>query len=575
MSSNSPYVIMKYNSTTALALLAATLVGHPAFSEETSSEPAANAHETAVALNYCRAAFHRIRKDPSDEVLREEQEKILNNLNLARLEESEVVRLYTSVLEEIGQIGIADKERNLHVDRHNSSVRRKLTWDAVAFGTDLMTAQFGSAIRTGANSWWDYRTAVYERDSKLLKVNSDRINAVIKKSSQFLDTFWKLAREKNIPDRWLVRHDDLDALEAAMREPDPEVRLRILRRMEPFMEAYPPYWYYVGKTQQELGELAVAMDTYIRLEQMAAGHFRKDDMLATALANRAAIAEFLGDATAVASAKKALSYSTAVWEANLMCARILERHGQIADAEDAILRNLDVDLETAQSRVFLVSLYYHSDNRGKLAKVLEDREAVAELPAPVLLRCAAKLGPAATPPHVIATVMSSLDVQPRQLFGSDDLVVRAASSWQLHLAQMRVMYQGNQLQRQQVLTGPGYHDIRFAGAFDWGNPLTRSSDKDLRFTLELTYPDNTSVRVALEPGASGKATTSSFRTGGGGHGQTLRIAQIQVDDEGVMPTNASLSTTTRPAGAESVPMEETVTTSKIPFPDDSLEPIEP
>ena len=39
------------------------------------------ARQTAVALNYCRASFHRIQRTPSKRVLIEEQEKILNNLN--------------------------------------------------------------------------------------------------------------------------------------------------------------------------------------------------------------------------------------------------------------------------------------------------------------------------------------------------------------------------------------------------------------------------------------------------------------------------------------------------------------
>ena len=62
-------------------------------------------------------------------------------------------------------------------------------------------------------------------------------------------------------------------------------------------------------------------------------HFRKDDMLATGLANKAAIEEFLGRSEAVATATRALEYSTEVWEANLVCARVLQRHRQFAAAQ--------------------------------------------------------------------------------------------------------------------------------------------------------------------------------------------------------------------------------------------------
>ncbi|MFP6769334.1 MAG: hypothetical protein VB859_14260, partial [Planctomycetaceae bacterium] len=66
---------------------------------------------TAVALNYCRASFHRIRKNPSKAVMLEEQGKILNNLNLSGIADQEIIKLYSAVLDEIHQVEIAEKER--------------------------------------------------------------------------------------------------------------------------------------------------------------------------------------------------------------------------------------------------------------------------------------------------------------------------------------------------------------------------------------------------------------------------------------------------------------------------------
>lgn len=491
--------------------------------------PSEDALATAITLNYCRASFHRIRKTPTDEVLHEEQEKILNNLSLTQLNDPEIIKLYTAVLDEIGDSGLDDREKELRTKYHRTTMTRKVTWDAVAFTTDLATAQFGSAIRNGANSWWDYRSMEYQRDSDLLKVDRARVNAVVEKSSQFLDTGWRMAQKKQIPDRWLVRGSDLDALEAATQEKDPEVRLRVLRRMEPFMEAYPPYWYYVGRTQQQLGQLPDAIATYERLEAMGKGHFRKDDMLATAMANGAALVEATDPAQALAMAESALVYSTDVWEANLICARILERQGQIASAEDAILRNLDVDIETVQSRVFLASLYYHSEETDKLAKMLHDPVAVAELPAPVLLRCAARLGVDRTPATVLATIMNSLEAQPRLVFGPDELHVRAAASWQLHLAQLRAYRGDEQFDRPLVAQRGPWIDMRFASRQDWGNPLN-STPSNMQVRLEFEYPDHTVIHVALSeqsrPQTFRTPLTASINTPA-----TLRISDLRVGED--------------------------------------------
>lgn len=487
---------------------------------------------TAVALNYCRAAFHRIRMYPTLEVMGQEQQKILNNLNLERIDDPEIIDLYTSVLDEINQIQLAGREHLMFEQHHTERMRREVTWDALAFSTELATAQFGSAIRTGANSWWDYRGMEFNRDSDLLRIERERMNAVVRKSSEFMDTFWHLAQKRKIPDRWLVRGEDLDQLEQAMQEEDAEVRLRILTRLEPFMEAYPPYWYYLARTQQELGILNDALGTYSQLETLAQGHFRRDDMLATGLANKAAILDSLLDPEAVATAERALDYSPDAWEANLICARILERNGLIAEAEDAILRNLDVKLETAQSRVFLVSLYYHAGDETKLARVLSDPDAVAELPAPVLLRCVAMLGPEETPREILTGVLGTLAGHPQAQFGPDEFVLTAGPGWQLHLATMTLYYGNTPLPAPQMSMRNGEHLLRFASPIEWGPGGETNVEP---FVVQLSYPDDTTIKLTLSGNNASAAEESGFTsvlpTGRTLATPTLRIAEIQVGEE--------------------------------------------
>lgn len=498
---------------------------------------------TAVALNYCRASFHRIRKNPAPAVLHEEQEKILNNLNLSQLEDPEVIALYSAVLDEIGQMNISETERDLYSKHHASSIRRQVTWDALAFGTDLLTAQFGNAIRTGANGWWDYRNKVFQRDVDLLKIDKTRMTSVVQRSNQFLDTFWKMARKKQIPDRWLIRGDDLDQLDAAMQEENAEVRLRVLGRMEPFMQAYPPFWYYKARTQQELGQLTEALDVYRRLERLGRGHFRKDDMLSTAMANVAAIEDYLGQRmAAVAAAEKSLDYSTDVWEANLLAARVLQRHGRIADAEDAILRNLDVSLESSRSTVFLASLYYFAHENEKLVAFLNKPETVAHLPAPVLLRCASQVGTDRLSPVAVKSVLASLEAFPKSVVGPDELTVRVGHAWQLHLAKVAVYADGVRLADPQVFQGRGFHDLKFALNGEWSPPFQKGAGSEIR--MELTYPDETVIQLALQRSAE-PATERSPLISFAPAQTSLRIADIRIGGE---PLSLNRQTAAIPPG---------------------------
>ncbi|MEK6258808.1 MAG: hypothetical protein AABP62_09315 [Planctomycetota bacterium] len=486
-------------------LLAALLLREwsPAWAADPPTAPAATTVTTdeqrrsaAVALNYSRAALHRIRRNPSVRVMVEEQEKILNHLNLNGIADEEVMKLYSSVLDEVAQIQIADREREVLREKYRRAFNRNIGFSAFEIANQVATVQFASAVRTGANSWWDHRNQVVSKDLDLWQVDKKRMTAVVDKSNQFLDTSWKMARAKQIPDRWLVRNDDLDKLEEAWNEKDTTVRLRVLKRMESFMECYPPYYYYVARTQQSTGQFVAATETYEKLATLGSGHFRKDEMLAAGLANRAFIQAFLGQPSAPETAKKALEFSTDAWEANLVCASVLEKYGRHQEAEDAILRNIDVNLERPQSRVALLGVYYHSDNRPELAARLTDPEWVKEISAAQLMLCAAKLAPA-IPQPVSDQLQSSLQGTPRLVFGKDDFVLTASPTWQLHTATIALHIGDKTFTTPRVAAGRDAMLISFDGIAEFGGPLAPSQD-DREIAVTIKYPDSAPVKLTLK-----------------------------------------------------------------------------
>ena len=398
--------------------------------KDSAKDPDSRGRATAIALNYCKASFHRIRTSQSKEVLYEERVKILDNLNLNGIGDQDVINLYSAVLDEIGGIEIADKERTIFEGKYKKALFREIEATAFVVLAQTATMSLDGLVRTGVRSWLDYRDLQWNREFDKWKVEKSRMSAVVSKSSKFLDTFWKQAKDKNIPDRWLVRGTDLDALSAAIREQDLETRLRVLQRMESFMECYPPYWYYVGRAQQGLGQFYEAAQTYDKLADLAHGHFRRDDMLTAALANRAIIQQHLNQPGADRTAREALTYSTSVWSANLMCAQVLEANGRTEDAEDAILRNLDVGLEQQLSSVALLGLYYRQNRLDEMAEKLADPDFIVHVPMLSLVQCLSKLGPTRTPGNVLTGLQNSIRVAIEPRFGTDDLLVACGSSWQ-------------------------------------------------------------------------------------------------------------------------------------------------
>lgn len=492
---------------------------------------------TAVTLNYCRASFYRIQRFPTLPVLFEEQEKILNNLDLNGIADQEVVKLYTGVLVEISEMRLAGRERHVVQEKYHNALGTLLTADAFDFGTQLASAHYLAAVRTGARSWWDYRNTTTVRDVDVFHVDQKRLLAFTEKSAQFLDTFWKLARDRKIPDRWLVRNQDLARLDAAMQEHDLLVRLRVLKRMEDFMTCYPPYWYYLARTHQAVGHMSAAMATYDRLLKVGQGHFRKDEMLAAGLANQAAIQNYLHRPCAVETALKALACSSDAWEANLLCAQVLGRNGRIVEAEDAVLRNLDVGLERRQSLVALVSLYTLKGNAASLQARLMNPGLVQTMPMPSLIRAAALLGPQKLPEAVTAHWASSFSARYELNYGPDDFVLVTSPSWGLQASEMSLIV-GNEAYRQSTIALlPDKSEVRFARVGEVGHPLYATSNPPPA-VLIVKFPDAPMVRLKISPRAEVPARPASgiglpvmsFLTSASfaGRHQDLYLASIEI-----------------------------------------------
>ena len=412
--------------------------------------------------------------------------------------------------------------------------------DFFVIGAQAATGQLGSVIQSGANSWWDYRTTAIKRDSDLWQVEKVQFTTLMTRSSTFLDSFWKLSRKNEIPDRWLLRDQDLDQLSDTLEEKDPERRLRMLARSERFMECYPPYWYYVARTQQQLGKTDDAVRTFQRLTEIGHGHFRQDDMLASSMANLALIQESQHDPEAPRTAARAFDYSTRSWESNLVCAWVLGRHAEYRNAENLILCNMDDELETEQSTVALVSLYFHSADKTKLKSLLDDERIVRRIPIPGLLLCAKLLGPEDIPARASTYLASTLTAVPRASGRMNSISVAAARGWKLNDAETTISDGGATFQY------AGHRTVEDGLEMSFTPSLNSRTEGELGKTLRMTlqYPATPAIRVVLTQEESTQSPASDQRHSGrfnlfGGSlpgpirtrdsQRTYRIKEIEVD----------------------------------------------
>lgn len=475
-----------------LAVCVALSIPSATPAEEEDAERAETVRRTtAVALNYCRAALHRIRRNPTKSVFHQEQTQILNNLNLNQIDDPEVIALYKSILDEISQVEISERERIVIDEQFRRNIHRQLGTSFFVIGAQVATGQLGNVIQSGANSWWDYRNQEVRRDADHWKVEKGEFTNLMSRSSKFLDSFWKLSQQNNIPDQWLIRDQDLDQLNRILAEKDPEQRLRMFKRMERFMECYPPYWYYVGKTQQQMGLSSEALETYRRLTEIGSGHFRQDDMLASCMANTALLLEQNNDPEAVVAAARVYDYSIRNWESNLICAWVLGRHKKFGDAEDLILCNLDEDREARQSRVALTSLYYHSNDRTKLAALLNDPQVVRDVPIPGLLLCAKTLEEDKMPETARRWLASTLSATVRRVGQGNTVTLVAAPGWKIQDSQPELA------SGDQVFHSVGYRPGHQSIQADFVNSKDSETGHSAPIFLTLNYPGTPKIDIKL------------------------------------------------------------------------------
>ncbi len=486
---------------------------------------------TAVALNYCRATFHRIQKYPSKRVLVEEQEKILNNLNLNQIADEEVVRLYMAVLQEIDEMRIEEKERRVIRDTHHRVLYRQLAIHALHGATQVASMQYVEAVKTGAKSWWDYRTMAFNSELDTWRLEKGRVISLSEKTSQFLDTFWKLARKRSIPDHWLVRRNNLDDLEKAMRETNLQVRLRILQRMEHFMECYPPYWYYVGRTQQALGQLFAASETYKKLQDIGTGHFRKDEMLAAGAANRAIIQDHLQQPSSVETARDALAFSNEAWEVNFMAAAVLKRGKQYDEAEDALLRNLDVRLEQRQSLSALMLLFHETRDEKKLSDLLARPDVVQTLPAMTLLQCLTTLSHEHRPAKALHKLESSVAADIDLSLGRDDVVFQFSRAWDVNNAKIQLHLAGREIENPYYQMHRNSQELRFRQIIELGTWLQQSkTPPSLILVVQNERSPELKFTFAAARPASNPGISTSFVAFLPGSRNLYQLESIQVGD---------------------------------------------
>lgn len=245
---------------------------------------------TMLALNMAIVSVHRILTTGDRIVLEQEYQNIINNLSLGNIEnDKDMTALYSDLTGIISRKGLRDEEakffRSRYDQREQNLINHALS-RIQAQGENIVSL-IGSFVVSCASSYFAYQAMksdiAEELRGEVWQLTKEDITDCNNLQERLLNSSWNLLRQYKLPDNYRLVQRTLDDFYKAVNEKDPAKRFRMLRALERDFQVYPPYWYYRGKTAQELGDINEAHSCFERFNEVWRPVLRQDPYKVEAL----------------------------------------------------------------------------------------------------------------------------------------------------------------------------------------------------------------------------------------------------------------------------------------------------
>ena len=249
---------------------------------------------TLLALNACVVSVTETIHYGDRLVLDQEYTNIFNNIRFADIEaDEELITLFQALLSALHDGLLREVEKEAFLRAYQRNIKKAIVEslsEASSTASGTYSAILEGAIAVGTtyfdhkNRMEDYRAELGEN---LWSLDKERRNLLNDLQKQLLAASWKLQRRYRLDDALRLSQQDLATFNDALADRDGERRLRRLERMGPRFVAYPPFWYILGKTAQDLGRDDEARAAYETFEKNRRPLFRYDPFYAAVAMNRA------------------------------------------------------------------------------------------------------------------------------------------------------------------------------------------------------------------------------------------------------------------------------------------------
>jgi len=242
------------------------------------------------ALNQIAVSLTHIITYNDKVVLDQEYNTIINNLNLNKIPDADIITLLQELMDLLTASKIQEHERAYLFQTYEKNVQNELRkrMSMRILETDMLLNPYTSVLQAMLNVgsfYFNYRAKLddykKERDEAAWKIDANIMQKLNEFYKKLLKYSWELMRRYNLPDEWRLNEKQLNNYIAILKEPDLELRFRKLERLEDNFQKFPSYWYYRGQAAQETGNRKEAMYCFNQFQNIHQGILRKDPYAAS------------------------------------------------------------------------------------------------------------------------------------------------------------------------------------------------------------------------------------------------------------------------------------------------------
>ena len=243
--------------------------------------------KAAYALNLCTVSVSQILDYNDLNVMEQEYEAILNNLNLENMPHDEaLLEILKQLLDTITFFRIDAGDKKM-IERQYKDKMKNAIWDAVpnlgllVAGGNPVTVAISLASQIGIG-YMNYRKSKasnqLDYDMQMWRLQRTAIEQINALQRELFDTAWRLADtygfedELRLTERQIKHYDDILMDSNVLRRYD---RLESIK--DNFV-AYPPFWYQLGSTANEIWRnesLSITDDTRQYYREKAKEYFKQ------------------------------------------------------------------------------------------------------------------------------------------------------------------------------------------------------------------------------------------------------------------------------------------------------------